>query len=560
MQLIEGVGLNRIAARLRGDTSADISDADSIETNEAASETISEQPPGDLPSDIHAAQFPFEKSSIYETEIASQIFPDGYGTATFWQRVAEIGIGISNALAHSHEHFILHRDIKPSNLIVDRSGKTWVADFGLARSFEGVTADDMTRETGTPRYMAPEQIVGQTSERSDLYSFGLTLYELVTSQRVFPEPGPGDRANFRARKRQALKPVRKIAPNVPSDLAKIIDKCVQVEPLDRYQNATQLSDDFERVVDCRPLAHVHTPFWTRANRWTQRNPALALAAAVTAFSLLAVAIVISNSFRQQQAELHRTKSALQISVNTLDKVYDRLAPDDLTLLNQFAETEGEAPSRLSNANAQLLGELLESYDQLSHLDGDGSIQVEAAQANYRAGQINRRLGKYSEARSALMRSIELNEGIVRQEPKNPDAKIRIVQCYIALALTDQVIKTEARYRNLEMAVDFTEATLGRRQSRTFGRETTNAQVRIGQGSLSTEPPAETEPKPISRRRQCGSPRPAPGRSSATTPRRSAKRGECQTSSPRDRAASRMEKASPRQRPQSTVDLLWRNLR
>ncbi|HEV3120351.1 MAG TPA: serine/threonine-protein kinase, partial [Isosphaeraceae bacterium] len=111
----------------------------------------------------------------------------------FAQGVARIGVQVADALAYAHGQGILHRDIKPSNLLLDKDGNVWVADFGLAKA---VGADDLTHTgdiVGTVRYMAPERFRGEGDGRADVYSMGLTLYELLALRPAFDE---SDRASL----------------------------------------------------------------------------------------------------------------------------------------------------------------------------------------------------------------------------------------------------------------------------------------------------------------------------------------------------------------------------
>src|SRR5262249_7627963 len=109
----------------------------------------------------------------------------------YWRSVARIGLQVAEALAHANSQGVLHRDVKPSNLLLDGQGTVWVTDFGLAKAAD---SDELTRTgdlVGTLRYMAPERFRGQSDARSDIYSLGLTLYELLTLQPAFDDADRG---------------------------------------------------------------------------------------------------------------------------------------------------------------------------------------------------------------------------------------------------------------------------------------------------------------------------------------------------------------------------------
>jgi serine/threonine protein kinase len=175
-------------------------------------------------------------------------------TPGYLRRCCEIIRDAALALAHAHERGVVHRDIKPENLLLDRQGKVHVIDFGLARFFEDVTLTNTGALVGTPMYMSPEQVTGRlvVDHRTDLYSLGMVLYELLTLRR--PIIAPTREGILRQIVTKAMPPLSWINRAVPRDLESSVHKAVSKDPDERYQSAAALSDDLTNYLEGRPVA------------------------------------------------------------------------------------------------------------------------------------------------------------------------------------------------------------------------------------------------------------------------------------------------------------------
>ncbi len=211
----------------------------------------------------------------------------------YWDSVARIGLQVTSALQYAHEHSILHRDIKPSNLILDGSGTVWVSDFGLAKAMDQQELTNTGDVLGTLRYMPPEALRGQTDQRSDLYSLGITLYEMLVLRPAYDE---ADRHRLISRIAEgSLERLEHIDPTIPRDLVTIVHKAIEREPAHRYQNAKEMEDDFARFLSDEPIKARRTSSIERVARWSRRNRGMtaALASIATLLVLGTVASMMS---------------------------------------------------------------------------------------------------------------------------------------------------------------------------------------------------------------------------------------------------------------------------
>lgn len=229
-----------------------------------------------------------------------------FGDLQYFRSVANIGAQVGDALAYAHHQGVLHRDVKPSNLLLDASGTVWLTDFGLAKSDE----DNLTRTgdyVGTLRYMAPERFSGKCDQRSDIYSLGLTLYELLRLEPAFFDV---DRAKLIKRVTQDVPvPLRRIDRTIPRNLETIILKAISREPSNRYESAAAVADDLRQFVSGKPIEARRTPAIERTWLWCRRNQLSALLISAV-FALLTASSIGSLLYSQRlKASLDRAVDA-----------------------------------------------------------------------------------------------------------------------------------------------------------------------------------------------------------------------------------------------------------
>ncbi|MAT16390.1 MAG: hypothetical protein CMJ46_14100 [Planctomyces sp.] len=168
-----------------------------------------------------------------------------------WKQMGKIAIQVAKALQHAHQAETLHRDIKPSNLLLDPRGNIRITDFGLAQQIEEQSEIQSAIVAGTLRYMAPECLHGACDERSDVYAFGATFYELLTLHKMIAGENPND--VIAAIQSSNIVPPREVNPDIPRPLEQIIYKATQLHPEARYQTARHIKRDIARFLRDQPV-------------------------------------------------------------------------------------------------------------------------------------------------------------------------------------------------------------------------------------------------------------------------------------------------------------------
>lgn len=212
-----------------------------------------------------SGQFYFTMDYVEGTDLGEAIDESKYSQ----RELLRCLIDVCGALHDAHQKGIIHRDLKPQNILIDRDKQAFVTDFGLAKDVTSQSIQSMTGTIlGTPAYMSPEQAQGRTraiSERSDIYSMGVILYEVVTRQRPFEGATVFDTIDAVINK-EPMAP-REIEPDLGLDLNTVILKCIEKEPDRRYRTMRELQVDLKRFLAGKP---VKARPLTRQERWSRQ--------------------------------------------------------------------------------------------------------------------------------------------------------------------------------------------------------------------------------------------------------------------------------------------------
>jgi serine/threonine protein kinase/tetratricopeptide (TPR) repeat protein len=348
MQFIDGLTLAQFLAHQRG-----------TPPDHAEQPATTPTPP--------ASDQPAARTVVAGAETTAQLPRD---LAEF-RRIAEWGIQAALALEHAHQLGIVHRDIKPGNLMLDAQGRLWITDFGLARigTEAGLTlSGDLV---GTLRYMSPEQALakrGVIDHRTDLYSLGATLYEVLVLRPAFA--GNDREEVLRQIAFEEPTPPRQINSAIPTELETIVLKALEKNPAERYATAQELADDLRNWLEDRPIQARRPGVGVRLAKWARRHRPLVAATVLCLVMALAavggsVGWVLGEQANRQQAAEAKVREALDEGVRRLQEGN----PDDPVLITMIQQAQAQVDAAVLSLEWQgRVGQLRRDLDMLRRLE------------------------------------------------------------------------------------------------------------------------------------------------------------------------------------------------
>ena len=294
--------------------------------------------------------------------------------------IAGLALQAAEGLEYAHDMGLIHRDIKPSNLLLDSSNNLWIADFGLARLRDREQVLTQTAGLlGTLPYMSPEQVSQgkrPLDRHTDIYSLGVTMYELMTQRLPFDQPDPA--ALLREIAEKEPKPPRSHCREIPQDLETITMKAMAKDAVDRYHSAEQLAEDLRRFIKGEPI------------------------------------LGRPRSRRQMKKFIERKqRSVVETAIDMLDEWFN-LHPT------------------LTDAQRQFLESALVFYQDLcgdDHAEPDWLAKI--ADTYRRVGEIQRRLDRFEQAEQAYQRAVDLATSLVKEHPSELRLKKVLAHCHLA---------------------------------------------------------------------------------------------------------------------------------
>lgn len=335
-----------------------------------------------------------------------------------FQQAAEWGRQAAEALQSAHECGVVHRDIKPSNLLIDGHQQLWVADFGLARSTTDANVTHSGDLVGTLNYMSPEQTLGTATlvdHRTDIYSLGATLYELVTGRAAFDGRDPA----MVPRQIQLgdFKRPRHWNPSVPVDLENVILKAMATAVQDRYTTAQELASDLHRFLVGLPTQARSLSWRKRVSLWARRHRRAVIVTSLLGFATAVGVLVSVGLLREQAAKTSQALARFEEAKSAVHEVGSRA-------IAQLGDVPGT-----ENVRRELLRDMLDySRRFLEEATEQSSITIDVAMTYAEMAEINQQLGDLEAALDDYREAERLLTSGHSNDPRRDDRLTLIARC------------------------------------------------------------------------------------------------------------------------------------
>jgi hypothetical protein len=413
MQFIDGQPLSEIIRQLRR--------AENPESVAGKERTPAYQPPPEAATQTNPTTRPVAEITPLTSE--------GRRSRGYYRKVAELGVQAAAALDHAHQLGIVHRDIKPANLLLDGRGNLWVTDFGLAHIQHGEASLTLTGQAvGTPRYMSPEQALTQRvpiDHRTDVFSLGVTLYELLTLRPAFAKE---DRQEL-LRQIAYEEPTRpcRLERTIPAELETIVLKAMEKRPQDRYATAQELADDLRHWLHDMPIRARRPTLLQQAAKWMRRHRALARAG--VGFLVLAVFLLSTSTWMIWRANLE-TKAALARA--DAKSRWARRAVNDM--YTDVAEKWLATEPNMTELQRQFLRKAMDYYEELAHEKSmDPDERLETGIAYRRLGHMHDLSFQHEEGSNEhFEHAIAIFEDLASEYPTNVTYQKELSRSYYEL--------------------------------------------------------------------------------------------------------------------------------
>jgi serine/threonine protein kinase len=344
----------------------------------------------------------------------------------FFRTAARLGVQAAEALEHAHQMGIVHRDIKPANLLVDARSHVWITDFGLAlyQSENGLT---LTGDVlGTLRYMSPEQALAKrflVDHRTDVYSLGVTLYELLTLEPAYN--GKDRQELLKQIAFEEPRSPRQVNAAVPVELETIILKATAKELDERYATAQELGDDLRRFLENKPILAKRPTVPERVTKWCRRHRAVVLTAlglfilALGALLTFMVLLIQEKNKTDAAYKQAKQKEAEAIANGRLSEHnFERACMGVQQPLIIIQDKKWDDVSNIPQLRRALKEQTIKFLISFANERPDRNSRLRLARVNLVIAKVHKLYGEMRLCKEMYGKAIKIYEGLVQQYPQD----------------------------------------------------------------------------------------------------------------------------------------------